>query len=330
LTAIVVRQIAVTDSSRGKRERSTIVFVIGCAMIAYLVWRADPRQVWRALEQARPWLPALAALEAVMLALDTAAYAGLIAPHGRDISARGWQRSAAASYVCLVLLPAGRALGEAARAVQAAPYVGVQRAAAAGAELQASSLLADGAISGVAAGVIFATLGDAQHLALALAGNCILVMCCGAALAIALRSSGVRVLLTRRLPSIVKFLPEPSPPASGSRRGAVLWSLLGRSVQVVQYGVAVAAVGGVFSVESMFVAHGVHTIAATAGVAVPNQMGVADGAYLVFAKALGFGNAPARALAVMLAVRVAQLILVLVCLVLLAVVRQTRNKGDVS
>ena len=93
-------------------------------------------------------------------------------------------------------------------------------------------------------------------------------------------------------------------------------------MQVLQYGVAIFAAGGAFGVKSAFVAHGVHMVTATLGVAVPNQVGIAEGGYLVFADVLGFGGAPARALAAMLAVRCAQILLVIACLSVMALLRE--------
>jgi hypothetical protein len=52
---------------------------------------------------------------------------------------------------------------------------------------------------------------------------------------------------------------------------------------------------------------GVHIVGATVGDAVPNQLGVTEGAYRVFAEAVGLGDAPARAVSIALAIRVVQL-----------------------
>ena len=62
------------------------------------------------------------------------------------------------------------------------------------------------------------------------------------------------------------------------------WSFLGRWLQVAQYGVAVLAVGGTLSWRGAFVGHGIHMVGATVGAAVPNQVGVVDGAYVAFAE----------------------------------------------
>jgi hypothetical protein len=307
------------ESVRAFRPALSMLFGIG--LIAYFVGRTDPKQVLSALERAGAWLPLLAAFEALLLLTDTAAFAALIAS-AQAIPVRGWLRSSAAAYVCLVLLPAGRAVGEAARAALATPYTGAKRAVTAGTELQAVALIADGLVSFAAACVVFWLLGDAQHLAATLLGNCWLVSLAGFALLYLMRSPSAGTWVLRHIPPLTRFLPPGASGPRGSARTATAWNVLGRALQVVQYGVAIFAVGGAFTVRSAFVAHGVHMVGATVGAALPNQIGVADGAYVVFADALGFRNEPARALAAMLSVRCAQLLLAVVCLSVVAFVRE--------
>lgn len=301
--------------------RPVILLLLGSALLVYLAIRTDPRQVLQALHRAGAWLPLLAALEALLLVTDSAAFAALIAS-ARAIPTRGWLRSSAVSYMCLVLLPAGRAVGEAARATLAAPYMGAKPAAIAGTELQAVALIADGLISLVAAGVVFWSLGSAQHLASALFGNCWLVTLAGAALLYLVRRPSAGSWALKKIPRLAPLLPRGVSARGGSAWRAAAWSVLGRAIQVLQYGIAISAVGGAFSVKSAFVAHGVHMVGATAGMALPNQVGIADGAFLVFARALGFDSAPARALAAMLAVRCAQLLLAVACLLVVALLRE--------
>jgi hypothetical protein len=305
--------------------RPVLLLFIGISLIAYLVRRTDPSQVWGALERAGVWLPLLAALEALLLLTDTAAFASLIAS-ARAISVRGWLRSSAASYVCLVLLPAGRAVGEAARVALATPYTGAGHAVAAGAELQAVALIADGLVSFAAACVVFNFLGAAQHLTVALFANGWLVSAAGFALLYLMRSPSAGAWILRRMPTLGRFRPDAESVPRGSTWNAAAWSVLGRGLQVVQYGIAIFAVGGVFTVKSAFVAHGIHMVGATAGVAMPNQVGIADAAYVVFAGILGFRNEPARALAAMLSVRCAQLLLASVCFSVVAFVREPSPK----
>jgi len=294
---------------------------LGIALLVYLIKQVDAPEVWRTLVGTGAWLPLLAALEAVQLFTDTAAFAGLIAS-ARPIPTRGWLRSSAGSYLCLVLLPAGRALGEAARAVLATPYVGARRAAMAGAELQAVALLADGVVTLAAACAAMFAVGSSQHLASALFGIFGLVTFSGVALLFLVRNPRAGRWLRRTIPRLARFFPEGVSGSHGSVWPATTWSIFGRGVQVVQYGVAILAVGGNFGVKSALIAHGIHMVGATVGVAVPNQVGVGDGAYVLFAQALGFASEPARALAAVLAVRCAQLLLAAACVSVLALLRE--------
>jgi hypothetical protein len=205
-------------------------------------------------------------------------------------------------------------------------YVGGVRAATAAAQLQASALVADGLISGVA-GLVVLGLQQTHRLPALLAGNMLLTVLGGGALLILIRNRRVALALGRRFPRLFARLAagEGEPYTWGF--GACAWSYVGRAILVVEFGVAVLAVGGTLNVSNAFVAFGVHAVSATLGVAVPNQVGVADGAYVLFADTLGFANAPARALAVMLSVRVTQVALALICFFVPLLVRSAKSES---
>ena len=294
--------------------------VVGVGLLCYFVTRSDTEQLRSALWQAGPWVPVLAGLEAILLATDTAAFASLVAP-ASGISAAAWLRSTAAANVCFVFLPAGRVFGEAIRAGLASPHVGAPRAAMAGAELQAVALLADGLISALGGAVIGSTISQAHHLAGALAANAVLLGVAGAGLLLAIRSVRARSWLVGRFPALAKVVPAGSAGPVRAVRSACAWSMVGRLLRVLQCGIAIAAVGGVFGIRSAVLAHGLHMLSATVGVAIPNQLGVADGAYVLFADTLGFASSPGRALAAILALRGAQVALAAVCLAAVALIR---------
>jgi hypothetical protein len=293
-------------SSPGERRKSAARLLLlagGLALVAYLVVDAGPRQVLDAIVRAGPWLPVLIALEAAILAVDTVAFAAVLGASARSISARAWVRSSALSFVCLVLLPAGRTASEVVRASTVSRFTGALRSASAAVEMQAASLVADGIISGLLALGVAVRLGGRQHLAALLAGNLVLAGALGGGLFVLLHHPRIAAALRGRFPRLAGPGGEPG---SGGL-AATAWSVLGRALQALQYGVAVLAVGGAFGARGALVADGVHMIGATIGMPVPNQIGVADGAYVAFADVLGFGDAPARALAVALVVRAAQL-----------------------
>ena len=116
----------------------------------------------------------------------------------------------------------------------------------------------------------------------------------------------------------------PSPELDPDARRRIPWRAaavcsLSRSAQVVQYGVILAAVGGILTVRNAFIAHGIHLVGATLGDMLPNQLGVVDGAYRAFAAEVGFADAPARALSIAFVAHAAQLLCAATCVVVGAI-----------
>lgn len=302
-------------SSRVRIWIQSVLFVGGVGLVAYFVVSTGPRQVLEALRAAGPFLPLLALLELVTVLTDARAFASLAGPDARRIELGGWLRSSALSYVCLTLLPAGRTASEVARASVLARYLGPLRAATAGAQLQAAALIADGVISALAGLVVLTAVENAHHLPALLAGNVVVALGGGLGLLVLIRHPRVAAALARRFPRLFAKLVtgEGRPHTSGF--GGSVWSFVGRLAQLFEHALAVRAVGGKLDVPTAAVAYGIHVVSATIGVAIPNQVGVADGAYVLFADTLGFAGAPARALAAMLAIRATQVALALVCLI---------------
>lgn len=236
-----------------------------------------------------PWLPLVLALEVAIAATDFVA-ARILA--GGGIRARTWLRSSALAYATCAVLPAGRMAGEAARASVLKADAGLGRAAAACARVQTAALVGTAFISLVGA---LAAWSTSAILGGALFANAILC----AALASA-------VLFAIRWRWLAKWLPQGGAAIpSAATAKASLACMLGRVVQACQYGVVLGAVGGTMTTRGALVVQGVHIVGATVGDAVPNQLGITDGAYRVFADALGLE--PARAVSIALAIRVAQL-----------------------
>lgn len=296
------------------------LLAFGLGLVGYFVVRTGPEQVLLALTQAGHYLPLLVGLELVMMVCDVKAFAALLGREAAAVPARSWVRSTAASYACLILLPAGRAASEVARAAGVAGHVGVVRAATAGAQLQAACLASDGLASAAVMGVLLAFGGDMHHLPAMLGANAALTLFGGVSLLVLVQHRRGALRLATRAPRLLGWLAQAEhPPTLGM--SAVGLTCFARGLQVLQYGLAVLAVGGGFGMRKSAVAFGAHAVGATLGVAIPNQIGAADGAYLLFADTLGFGGMPARALAVMLSIRVAQVVLALTCLLVPLFVR---------
>ena len=300
--------------------------MLGLGLVVYFVQRAGPSKVLAALRAAGPYAPLLAGLEAVAIACDVKAFASLLGPEAALVSLRNWLRSTGAAYGCFALVPAGRAASEVARASFIAPDVGVVRAATAGAQLQAAALAADGVASAACVLALGAFGVQGHHLPALLSGNAVLTLGSGVGLLYLIRHRRFAARVSARFPRFFAGLTasELMPRTLGV--AACCWGLLGRAAQALGYGVAVLAMSGRFSVRAMAVAYGVHAVAATVGVGIPIQLGVADGAYLLFADTLGFQSDPARALAVMFSIRVTQVALAVVGLLVPVVVR--RGRGD--
>lgn len=311
-------------AGRRRRWLRAALLALGLGLVGYFVWSTGPGNVALALSEAGRWLPLLAVFEVLVAFTDVGAIAALLGPAAADVPIRSWLRSSAISYTCLALMPAGRTASEAARATVLSPHVGSPRAVTAGAQLQAAALVADAMISLLCAAVLVPFAARARGLPLMLVGNAVLVGAGGVTLLVLARNERVAAAVGRRFPRLVAGLAagEGRPHTWGGK--ACLWSFAGRALQVLEFGVAVVAVGGLLSLPSASAAFGVHAVSATVGVAVPNQLGVADGAYVLYADILGFGAAPARALAAMLTVRVTQVGLALLGMLVPMLLRPTR------
>jgi len=314
-------------TKRSEKIKASLRWVLlagGIGFIGYLVEKAGPRQVGDALLAAGPYIPLVILFEAVILATDTAAFASILGPEKRKaITGRGWVRSSCVSFLCLALLPAGRAASEVARATVIARYTGAFRSATAGAELQAAALIADGLISGAVGIGVYLMVGSQGKLAWMLGGNFLLAGTLGFFLFLLLHHRGFAAWVKRKFPRFAKSAGDEVTTPRYYGVLPTLWSFFGRWLQVAQYGVAVGAVGGALSLRGAFVGHGIHMVGATVGAAVPNQVGVVDGVYVAFANVLGFPGAPAKALSVALVLRASQLLFALVCLVAATLARET-------
>ncbi len=301
-----------------------LLATVGLALVAYLVHGAGPDRVARVLLQVGPWLPAIFALEIVQILSDVVALRSLLPAERRDVPALAWVRSSAVAYGMMILLPAGRAAGEVARATLLAKHVGAREATVASAELQASYLIANATASAVACVAVASGAGVRTVLVTLLAANATIMTV--AALALIGALSDARVWrwvenLRRRLTR--EDAQERTSDAPGHRR--VGWRAIaaccgGRAAQLAQYGVILAAIGGARTVKGALTAHGIHLVGASLGDLLPNQLGVVDGAYRAFAPALGLGGSPARALSIAFVAHAMQLSLASLCVVVASVV----------
>jgi hypothetical protein len=319
------------EASAGERKGAQIaarllLAGVGLALVAYFLHKYDPARVARVLWEAGPWVPLVFFLELVQWSSDYVALRAILRERARSIPAATWVRAMAVAYAMMSLLPAGRVAGEVARGALFAKYIGAARAATTGAQLQASYLFANAILSLAAWVAVVSRVGPKDFLALLLAGNVLFQCAISGGLLASLRDERVGRWLDRMRRRFIRRA-SGSPPLDPAERkklpvGAMLACTAGRAAQVVQYAVILAAVGGVVTLRSAFVTHGIHLIAASLGDLLPNQLGVTDAMYTTFARDLGFSSEPARALSIAFVVRIAQLSLSAVCVVAAAATKQ--------
>ncbi len=304
-----------------KRVARAVLLFAGIAAVVLLVRNAGPERVLSTLLSAGAWLPLIVVLECCFMGMDAVALRGLMGERGRRVPASVWVRTAMVQYGVMQLLPAGRAGGEIARAAGLANHVGgAARAAAAATRLQAATMLANTFISiPCYIAVAFAT-GAHSPLGYAVLVNACVTAIIGTVLILMARKSRFGGWLGQR----IAFLAMHGQTFDDALRDDTPWTpaivatSIGRLFQTVQYGVILVAVGGALTLWSPWVAQGIHLVGAGMGDMVPNQVGITEGAYTLFASALGLDDDIARAIGIALIARICQFSLAGTCLVISA------------
>jgi hypothetical protein len=302
-----------------------ILGLVGLGIVVHLIRAAGAARVGDVLLAAGAWLPVVVAFEVYQAGSDFVALRTIFGEDRRRVSARTWLRSSVVAYAFMILVPAGRAAGEVARAALLSRTLGAPRAATASTQLQAAYLGANGLLSLLELGFVAVFFGPGSTLALLLAGNVVFQAIVSRALLAILWDArvgrGLDRLRRRFVPGAIE-----SPPLDPAVRRKLPWRAflvcsLSRTAQLFQYAVVLHAVGGAFSARGSIITHGIHLVGATLGDLVPNQLGVVDGMYRAFAGEMGFGNAPERALSIAFVVRAAQFIVAMTCVVIAVVTR---------
>ncbi len=305
-----------------------VLFVAGLGLAAWLIRGVGFGRVIRVFEENWEWVPVVAALEVVFVSSDIVALRVLYGGAVRKIPFAAWVRSTAVAYASTILLPAGRAAGEAARAATLAPSVGAADSVAVSTRLQACFLLGNAGISSViVTALLLGNLRGASLLPLLL-GNAAVCSLIGGGILLLLASGRVSEWIKRRLRRFeTKKDPGNLRPRPRQVALAVTSCLVGRLFQTLQYGVTLHAVGGHATPVLALATQGTQLVGAGLGDLVPGQVGVTEGAFRAFAETLGLGADPARALSIALITRVAQISLAMVCIVLAVAVPRTRADG---
>lgn len=299
------------ESARSKLVKNVLrlaLFVLGVTAVVLLVRNAGADAVLTTLLEAGVWLPLIAGLEIGFMSMDVVALRSFAGKRAAEVPTATWLKSALLAYGIMILLPAGRAGGEIARAASLGKHLGVARAAAMGTRLQAATLLANTVIS-IPCYVAVALASDAADpLAFLLLGNGLVTGVVGGLIILASRKAKIGGWLGARIQRLgshgARFdeaLREETPWLP-----AIAWCALGRGFQALQYGVILLAVGGTLTPTSALVSQGIHLVGAGLGDMVPNQVGITEGAYRLFANVLGLADEPARAIGIALVARICQ------------------------
>jgi len=307
-----------------------LLLAVGALATVLLVRGVGADKVWLALSTAAPWLPVIIGLELGIFSMDALAIRSLLGEDGQKVPPRAWIRSSALAYAIMIFLPAGRAGGELARASILARHVGGPKAAAAAAKLQAAVLFANFVASVPAAITVATVTGADSPLGVLVLANGVVTLVLGVVVIWAARTTHPESWLAR------KVLPKDAGQAFYTAIRAmpavpvrpILLCTAGRALQALQYGIIVLAVGGVLTAQSALVAQGIHLVGAGLGDFVPNQVGVTEGAYGLFASALGLSTHRATSVAIALVARVSQFLLAgLAALLASVIIREPAPKA---
>ncbi len=299
-------------STKVKRALKWAALVIGIAVVAYLINEVGPRRVLETLLAAGPFMVFLIIFDSGWFISEVASHRILLEEDAKKIPWPVYIRAQLITYVFMVLVPAGRAGAEVARATAINDRVGAGRAAAAATNAQAISLLANTVISIPCLISVGSVLGFDHALTWLMAVNATITLVGGGAILIVARRLRVGRFLGKRIRRMMHVGDHLDGALRVPRKTllkALGVNILGRVSQTVQYGIALVAVGGAFTVGGALLAQGVHLVGAFAGDFIPNQVGVVEGAYRLFADALGFADDPARAVSIALLARISQIVI---------------------
>lgn len=277
-----------------RRWLTSIAFAAaGAALLAWLIHRSHPAQLWRAFEVGAAWLPVTIAIEGIRLVIEASGTRKL---YEARIRFAVLFRATVVTYAVEMLAPGGRATGEAVRAAMLRRRTRLADTAAAATTIETASLLALAAWS-------LATAGVALPVSLPFSG--VMALQAVAVVVVALVVSGVARtdflarILGRVWPRARAALEKVRGRARAQRlRSPFVAFVASRGLELVQYAVLLVAVTGRLSAPAAVLAFGVATVAGSVGDSVPAQLGILDAGLVAAAPVLGF--TPEDALAISL------------------------------
>ena len=287
--------------------------VLGTAVLVVSVWAAGARAVLASLGASVHALPLLALLEGVMVGCSTLALRSLYGEAGPRVPARQWVRAGALGYALGLVLPMGRGAGEAARAVLLSRNAGGARAAVAAVQMQGVVLLSTAVITVPVLAATVALLGPGAAAGLILANGLVAGAIGISILVVRERAKPGQFLggLVKRLEGFGLAFDAVAGASRGNLARSLVWESLGRVAQVVQCGVALAAIGQQAGPMRVLVTRGALILGSAVGDFIPGQLGATEAMMVVGAGALALTAATAATLALL--IHAAQILLGLLC-----------------
>lgn len=296
--------------SRPLRLLTWALALAGVFVCAVLLRELGAGHVLQTLRELRPWLPSLLALELGRMTCEWLATRTALGGLAARLSAARFWRGQLLGQALDVLMPAGRATSETAKAAIFAHDIGLAQAAALATALQLAALVANAllAVLGFVASrdmVLPSGLGLGL-LAYAAGTVSIVVAVVSCAAAPRLRR------LFRRLPFVHDTLERFAQLIALQPRRllcAVAAQVLGRVCQGAQLVLLTTVLAGVPALSAMLLGQAVYLVGAALGDLVPMQIGTTDAIFVYAAD--GLSLQPAAAMALTLALRAVQVIIAL-------------------
>ena len=303
-----------------KKHGKLVLLLLGVGLLVYSIHAAGPKNLLDVARQGLAYLPFIALFCGAFHLIESHAQRSMLGAEGRRIPLSAFARATMSSYVASVLLPLGRAGSELVRIAAYAPWVGAGRATAAASTFQVANLLSTGMYGSLCYVIVGWSLGFdlviAWVLLLHAVGSCLLA----ALILLVLRRGALGGRVAKMFPSLgagaEAFDESTALPLDTLVRATGL-CLLARSTEVALYAVVLLAVGVTPTLDRSVIAGAIHIVGATAGEAIPSQLGAVEGAFLYFSGALGLASDRSRALVIPILVRVAQFGLAALSLVIL-------------
>lgn len=273
--------------------------VIGAAACVSLAWNVGLSALAQGLTLLLPWVPLLVLLELGRPLCELFATGHVLAAYGVRVTWSTRIRAQLLAYALDVVMPAGRAVGEAGKATVLAPEVGIDRGVAIGAAGQTLALLSSAAWALL--GLLVASFARAHEgIVLATVVYTIATVSLASLVLLASRLSWPWSWLAR-MPHVLGAAQQLHTLLRSPPRHLVLSTVAllgGRVLQAIQLTVLLAVLGAAPSLPLTAVATNLYVVSAAAGELVPAQLGVVDGAFAIASSS--FGIAPDAMLGVSL------------------------------